>query len=545
MNLHVEDGVSELAQHWNGDTKEISIIYAEYVPPTVSCVALTYLLREQAELYFDDCDKDAPDGKTRCVPEPSTGWTFCFSGLRFTCSNAWNVHVASTFASLPFGCVPTCTASWKYLDQLRKRWAAIEQRVIVGERGVLTVKWRYICIYIYTYTHIYIYIYIPLYIYIYIYTHIYIYTYIHIYIYSCVEREGANWSEGPNSGTGRGKVRDSRWLVWGKYLARNCQHDAVSNITVAGCTEEFAMSWLPAKERDDSEHYVLSFGIKSGLRRACMDTVQDMVSCGLLWCGVVWCGIACLMSAWYVGMTSAGVVLPRRVVDDTGITDRNTNDIRQRSEMHPWSQFNNGAMRERAGVCDGCPRVPESHTMHKSIRRCYVYWIARGPYRRRVREHFLRHGALRNLASTDLDIYGWVFPQLECWMNMCVCIYIYIYIYNARLFCGRYLDPQWDAHNVCWNNATVYLLVRCCLSSACLKLAYSNVLIRWIHYPDPWYVTLGAVWYSMLCHSISRSCVVLRVMVLLVLIVHSQLRLNLVLDTLKWACFLYVVDIRT
>ena len=35
MNLHVEDGVSERAQHRNGDTKGISIIYAEYFPPTV------------------------------------------------------------------------------------------------------------------------------------------------------------------------------------------------------------------------------------------------------------------------------------------------------------------------------------------------------------------------------------------------------------------------------------------------------------------------------------------------------------------------------
>ena len=35
MNLHVEDGVSERAQHWNGDTKGHAIIYAEYFPPTV------------------------------------------------------------------------------------------------------------------------------------------------------------------------------------------------------------------------------------------------------------------------------------------------------------------------------------------------------------------------------------------------------------------------------------------------------------------------------------------------------------------------------
>ena len=35
MNLHVEDGVSEHAQHWNGDTKGYQIIYAKYVPPTV------------------------------------------------------------------------------------------------------------------------------------------------------------------------------------------------------------------------------------------------------------------------------------------------------------------------------------------------------------------------------------------------------------------------------------------------------------------------------------------------------------------------------
>ena len=35
MNLRVEDGVSERAQHWNGDTKGIPIIYAEYFPPTI------------------------------------------------------------------------------------------------------------------------------------------------------------------------------------------------------------------------------------------------------------------------------------------------------------------------------------------------------------------------------------------------------------------------------------------------------------------------------------------------------------------------------
>ena len=36
-NLHVEDGVSERAQHWNGDTKGYQRIYAEYFPPTVLC----------------------------------------------------------------------------------------------------------------------------------------------------------------------------------------------------------------------------------------------------------------------------------------------------------------------------------------------------------------------------------------------------------------------------------------------------------------------------------------------------------------------------
>ena len=42
ISLHVEDGASERAQHWNGDTKGHSIIYAEYVPPTVinSCASL-------------------------------------------------------------------------------------------------------------------------------------------------------------------------------------------------------------------------------------------------------------------------------------------------------------------------------------------------------------------------------------------------------------------------------------------------------------------------------------------------------------------------
>ena len=40
MTLHVEDGVPERTQHGNGDTKGIPIIYAEYVPPTVSLLLL-------------------------------------------------------------------------------------------------------------------------------------------------------------------------------------------------------------------------------------------------------------------------------------------------------------------------------------------------------------------------------------------------------------------------------------------------------------------------------------------------------------------------
>ena len=44
MNLHVEDGVSERAQHWNGDTKGYQIIYAEYFPPTVYIYIYIYML---------------------------------------------------------------------------------------------------------------------------------------------------------------------------------------------------------------------------------------------------------------------------------------------------------------------------------------------------------------------------------------------------------------------------------------------------------------------------------------------------------------------